>query len=200
MKSRNRDLKHPRNTLHLTTRKQWRQWLAKNHKTTKEIWLVYYRNETGKPSIPYEDLVEEALCFGWIDSIIKKLDNDCYARKFTPRTNMTKWSDLNKRRMSRMLKAGLVTKAGQATIEGISLAENKTAKTLKKQTTLEIPDFIRKAFKQDTTVWGNFNALAKSYQRDYILWISSAKREKTRTRRIEESIKLLKNNQKLGLK
>jgi uncharacterized protein YdeI (YjbR/CyaY-like superfamily) len=192
--------KRDRPTLYLTTRKQWRQWLTKNYKTSKEIWLVYYRKETGEPSIPYEDSVEEALCFGWIDSIIKKLDNDSYARKFTPRTNMTKWSNPNKKRMSKMLVAGLVTKAGLATIENIMLVANKSGAAPKKPSVIEMPDYIREAFKQNKTVWDNFNALAKSYQRDYILWISSAKKEMTRVRRIEESIKLLKQNQKLGLK
>jgi uncharacterized protein YdeI (YjbR/CyaY-like superfamily) len=189
-----------RPTLYLSTRKQWRQWLTKNHKTVKEIWLVYYRKETGKLSIPYEDSVEEALCFGWIDSIIKKLDNDSYARKFTPRTNITKWSNPNKKRMSKMLAAGLVVKAGLATIENIKLAADKSGEAPKKPSAIEIPDYIREAFKQNKTVWDNFNALAKSYQRDYILWISSAKKEETRVRRIAEAIKLLKQNQKLGLK
>jgi uncharacterized protein YdeI (YjbR/CyaY-like superfamily) len=189
-----------RPTLYLSTRKQWRRWLAKNHKTVKEIWLVYYRKETGKPSILYEDSVEEALCFGWIDSIIKKLDNDSYARKFTPRTNMAKWSNQNKKRISKMLAARLVTKAGLATIENIKLVADKSGAAPKKPSAMEIPVYIREAFKQDKTVWDNFNALAKSYQRDYILWISSAKKEETRVRRIGESIKLLKQNRKLGLK
>jgi uncharacterized protein YdeI (YjbR/CyaY-like superfamily) len=189
-----------RPTLYLSTRKQWRQWLTNNHKTVKEIWLVYYRKETGKPSIPYEDSVEEALCFGWIDSIIKKLDSDNYARKFTPRTNMTKWSNPNKKRMSKMLAAGLVTNAGLATIENIKLAADKSGAAPKKPSAIEIPDYIREAFKRNKTVWDNFSALAKSYQRDYILWISSAKKEETRVRRIEEAIKLLSQNQKLGLK
>jgi uncharacterized protein YdeI (YjbR/CyaY-like superfamily) len=189
-----------RPTLYLPTRKQWRQWLTKNHKTVKEIWLVYYRKETGKPSILYEDSVEEALCFGWIDSIIKKLDNDSYARKFTPRTNMTKWSNANKIRMSKMLAAGLVTKVGLATIENIKLAADKSGMAPKKPSSIKIPAYIREAFKHDKIVWNNFNALAKSYQRDYILWITMAKKEETRIRRIKESIMLLKQNQKLGLK
>jgi uncharacterized protein YdeI (YjbR/CyaY-like superfamily) len=189
-----------RRTLYLSTRKQWRQWLTKNHATEKEIWLVYYRQETGKPSIPYEDSVEEALCFGWIDSIIKKLDNECYARKFTPRTNMTKWSNTNKQRMAKMLEAGLVTKAGLATIENIKLIADKSGAAPKKPSAMEIPAYIREAFKQDKTVWDNFCGLAKSYQRDYILWITIAKKEETRDRRIEEAIKLLKQNRKLGLK
>ncbi len=188
-----------RPTLYLPTRKQWRQWLAKNHKSVKVIWLVYYRKETGKPSIPYEDSVEEALCFGWIDSIVKKLDNDRYARKFTPRTNMKNWSDPNKRRMAKMLKAGKVTKAGLATIERIDLTVSAPAPR-KKPSPLEIPDYIVKAFRQDRKVWDNFCAMSKSNQRYFVMWISSAKKEETRARRIAESIKYLKQNQKLGLK
>jgi uncharacterized protein YdeI (YjbR/CyaY-like superfamily) len=189
-----------RTTLYVPTRKQWRQWLSKNHKSVKEIWLVYYRKEIGKPSLPYEDSVEEALCFGWIDSIIKKLDNDSYARKFTPRTNMKNWSDTNKRRMARVLKAGLVTKAGLATIDGIDLTVNASPAPRKKPSPLEIPDYIVKAFKQDPKVWDNFVAMTKSNQRYFVMWISTAKKDETRARRIAESIKLLKQNKKLGLK
>lgn len=189
-----------RPTLYLTTRKQWRQWLAKYHKSVKEIWLVYYRKEISKPSLPYEDSVEEALCYGWIDSIVKKLDSDSYARKFTPRTNMKNWSATNKRRMAKMLKSGKVTKAGLATIEGIDLKTIASPAPRKKPSPLVVPDYIIKAFKHDKKVWDNFNAMTKSNQRCFVMWISTAKKDETRARRIAESIKLLRQNQKLGLK
>jgi len=85
-------------TLYVTTRDEWRSWLEKNHKSEKEIWLIYYKKHTGKPRIPYDDAVEEALCFGWIDSIIKRIDEKKYAQKFSPRKQNSVWSDLNKKR------------------------------------------------------------------------------------------------------
>lgn len=87
------------NQLYLPTRSEWRQWLSKNHAGVKVIWLVYYKKHTGKPSIPYDDAVEEALCFGWIDSTIKRIDDERYMQKFTPRNLKSEWSDLNIRRV-----------------------------------------------------------------------------------------------------
>ena len=89
--------------LYVEDRKAWRAWLERHHAAATEIWLVYYKKGTGRPSIPYEDSVEEALCFGWIDSLIRKLDEERYARKFTPRTDTTKWSVSNKRRVETRL-------------------------------------------------------------------------------------------------
>ena len=85
-------------TLYVTHWKEWREWLEKNYATKQEAWLIYYKKHTGKPIIPYDDAVEEAICFGWIDSIIKRIDDEKYARKFTPRTEDSRWSELNKKR------------------------------------------------------------------------------------------------------
>ncbi|MCK4233163.1 hypothetical protein KAX75_01940, partial [candidate division WOR-3 bacterium] len=104
-------------TLYVTNRKGWREWLEKNYATKKEVWLIYYKKHTGKPIILYEDTVEEALCFGWIDSIIRGIDDEKYARKFTPRTEDSGWSELNKKRAKKMIAAGKMTKAGLQKIE-----------------------------------------------------------------------------------
>jgi uncharacterized protein YdeI (YjbR/CyaY-like superfamily) len=92
--------------LYVTTRDKWRRWLAKHYATETGIWLIFYKKETSKPTIPYEDAVEEALCFGWVDSIIKKIDAEKYARKFTPRKDKSNWSELNKKRAKKMIKEG----------------------------------------------------------------------------------------------
>jgi len=103
--------------LYLTDRDQWRDWLSVNHAAEAGIWLVFYKKETSRLTIAYEAAVEEAICFGWIDSIIKKIDTARYARKFTPRTDKSKWSPLNKKRASKMIKERRMTEVGLAKIK-----------------------------------------------------------------------------------
>ena len=101
-------------TLHFKTRKEWRAWLAKHHASSPGIWCVFYKAHTGQKSIPYEDMVREALCFGWIDSLIKRLDDSRYVVKVTPRQPTSKWSNLNRKRWAELKAASLLTEAGLA--------------------------------------------------------------------------------------
>ena len=116
-------------TLYITNRGDWRKWLEKNHNKEKEIWLVYYKSHTGKPTIAYDDSVEEALCFGWIDSIVKRIDDERYAQKFAPRTNTSKWSESNKQRVRKLVKQGRMTQIGMTKIKESIL--NKKEETLR---------------------------------------------------------------------
>ena len=187
-------------TLHLTDRAKWRAWLKKHHTAENEVWLVYYKKHTGKPRIPYDDAVEEALCFGWIDSIVKRIDDETYAQKFTPRTNNSKWSDLNVRRAKKLIKDGRMTEAGLAKIDPEILRRKSKSKPRSKKDRLIVPAFIRQALMATWKAWENFNNLAPSYRRHYIGWISDAKREETRRRRLKEAVALLARGEKLGLK
>ncbi len=99
-------------TLYATNRKEWRDWLSKNYDKEKEIWLIYYKKITGKPTISYNDAVEEALCFGWIDSIEKGIDEEKFAGRFTPRKEKSNLSESNKKRIKRLIKEGRMTNAG----------------------------------------------------------------------------------------
>jgi len=101
-------------TLYVTNRADWRKWLKKNHKKEPEIWLIYFRKSTGKPRIEYSDAVEEALCYGWIDSIEKRIDEERLAQRFTPRRPNSNWSESNKERMKKLIKNGKMTPAGLA--------------------------------------------------------------------------------------
>src|SRR5437879_333820 len=101
-------------TLDLRTRRQWRTWLGKHHLSSPGVWLVFYKGHTAVNSIPYEDSIREALCFGWIDSLIKRLDEDRYARKFTPRKPASKWSGINRKHWMDLKAAGLLCAAGLA--------------------------------------------------------------------------------------
>ena len=185
--------------LHLSNRNEWRAWLEKNHVTKKEVWLTYYKKHTGKPSIPYEDSVEEALCFGWVDSIIKRIDDEKCARKFIRRRDRSRWSEFNKKRAERMISEGRMTEAGMARVDDAK----KSGEWFKSNVipkSLIVPAFIEEGFSKNKKANENFNKLAESYKRLYIRWISSAKQEETRLKRLEEAIDLLEQNKKLGLK
>ncbi len=103
-------------TLLVTTRHEWHGWLEQNHHEYKEIWLIYYKKTTGKTGISYEESVEEALCFGWIDGAIKGIDQETYAGRFTPRRPKSPWSDSNRERVGRLLREGRMTEAGLAVL------------------------------------------------------------------------------------
>jgi uncharacterized protein YdeI (YjbR/CyaY-like superfamily) len=186
--------------LYIPDRDHWREWLAKNHsKEEKGIWLIFYKKNTNQPTLEYEQAVEEALCFGWIDSIIKKIDDDKYARKFTPRQNDSIWSELNKKRAGKMIKQSRMTKAGLGKIR----AAKKTGLWLKDprpKVSFDMPEEFAAALAKNKKAKDNFNDLALTYRRHYIAWITTAKRAETKKRRIAESIDLLEQGKKLGLK
>jgi uncharacterized protein YdeI (YjbR/CyaY-like superfamily) len=180
-------------TLDVRTRAAWRQWLAKHHASSPGIWLVRHKQHAGVDSMPYEDLVCEALCFGWIDSLVKRLDDHRYAIKITPRKATSKWSDINRKRWKQLEADGLLAPPG--------LAAAPTAHGYAPRPTIpELPAYIAKAFKANLGAWQSFQALARTYRRDFVVWIHTAKRPETRERRIRESIELLSTGRKLGLK
>jgi uncharacterized protein YdeI (YjbR/CyaY-like superfamily) len=186
-------------TLYVKNRNAWRVWLKKNHNKEKDIWLIYYKRHTKKPSVPYDDSVEEALCFGWIDSIIKRVDDERYARKFTPRTNITKWSWSNKKRLTSMIKQGRMTKTGLEKVDSTVL-NKKDSEISKPRKKIIIPRYLKHALIGNNIAWNNFNNLTPSHKRQYLSWITAAKKDETRQRRIKEAISLLKENKKLGLR
>ncbi len=183
----------------MTNRDDWRRWLRDNYDTRKEVWLIYYKKKTGKPSISYDDSVEEALCFGWIDSIIKRIDEEKFARKFTPRQGRSRWSEANKKRAKKMMKLGKITEAGLSKIEEAKRS-GEWYKTSSPRKGLVIPTFMKEKLYANKKALENFKILAKSYQRQYVGWIMSAKRDKTRRRRLAEVISKLERNEKLGMK
>ena len=180
-------------TLRVTSRQQWRAWLSKHHTSSPGIWFVFYKAHTGVKSIPLEDMVREALCFGWIDSLVKRLDDDRYAVKVTPRKPTSKWSDINRKRWAELKSAGLLRPAG--------LAVAPTSHAYASRPVIpERPVYIAKALKANPRAWKFFQELAPTYRRNFVVWIHMAKRPETRARRIRESISLLAAGKKLGLK
>ncbi len=154
---------------------------------------MFYKDHTGVKSIPYEDSVREALCFGWIDSLIKRLDDDRYARKFTPRKPTSKWSAINRKRWVELKTAGLLTSAGLGAAPTDAVYAPRPAIP-------NLPAYITTALKRNRTAWTFFQKLAPSYRRHFVAWIHTAKRLATREKRIRASIALLAAGKKLGLK
>jgi uncharacterized protein YdeI (YjbR/CyaY-like superfamily) len=185
--------------LYFKNRKEWRDWLRRNHNKNNGVWLVFYKKHTGKASLEYDDAVEEALCYGWIDSIIKKIDDDKYVRKLTPRKTDSKWSEQNKKRVKKLQKQGLMTKAGALKVDE---ARNSGLwdKSANLQTSIEMPFELKTALEKNKKARKFFDTLAPSYKKQFIGWITFAKRQETRDRRVKESMTLLERGEKLGMK
>jgi uncharacterized protein YdeI (YjbR/CyaY-like superfamily) len=180
-------------TLEIRDRKPWRAWLERHHASSPGVWLVFHKRHTGLKSMAYEDAVREAICFGWVDSLIKRLDGDRYALKFTPRQPTSKWSAINRQRWRELEKEGLLTSAG--------LAMPPTDNTYGPRPEIpELPAYITKALKAEPKAWAFFRQLAPGHRRNFVVWIHMAKRPETREKRIRESIALLAAGKKLGLK
>ena len=181
-------------TLEVRTRQAWRTWLAEHHDSDTEIWLVFRKRRTGAGSLAYDDAVEEALCHGWIDSIIRRLDDARYARKFTPRKAGSKWSTSNRRRYADLKSRGLLA------APGLKRAPTSRSGDAPRVSDSELPPYIERALRENPRALKFFEQLAPSYRRAYIGWIDSARREQTKERRLREALSLLAAGKKLGLK
>jgi uncharacterized protein YdeI (YjbR/CyaY-like superfamily) len=186
-------------TLYVTDRDDWRAWLKRNHSSQKEVWLIYYKKHTGKPRIPYDDAVEEALCYGWIDSTIKRIDEEKYAQKFTPRSETSNWSELNKRRAKKMIREGRMTQAGLVKFKQAGKQKDREIKERPSSRRLVIPPDLKKALSANKKALQTFNDFAPSYRRLYVAWITDAKRKETREKRIKQTVKWSAKNRKPGM-
>jgi uncharacterized protein YdeI (YjbR/CyaY-like superfamily) len=179
-------------------KKEWREWLEHNHSKFKEIWLIHYKKVSNKKSITHNDSVEEALCFGWIDSTLKKIDEERYVLRYTPRKEKSVWSKINKETAEKMIKQGRMRQPG---FEAINSAKKHglwdTAYTNKVKE--KLPSDLKKALNSDKIAWNNFQNFANSYRNMYIGWIKNAKTVITRTKRINEVVKRSKENKKPGV-
>jgi len=178
----------------------WHNWLAAYYHSETEVWLVYHRAESGKPGLDYESSVEEALCFGWVDSIIKKLDEHSYARKFTPRKPDSKWSPTNIARVEKMIHAGRMTEYGVSLVESAKQSGAWDNPTSKPVFDLAMPPEFDAALAANPAARTNYENLRRSHREQYLLWIITAKKPETRARRIAESIRMLAEGKQLGLK
>jgi uncharacterized protein YdeI (YjbR/CyaY-like superfamily) len=184
-------------TVVLTTRKAWRAWLKKHHAAKKEIWFTYFKKGSGKPSVPYAEAVEEALCFGWIDTTVKTLDTERYVQRFTPRKKGSNWSGPNLERVRRLIANGLMTPAG-----AVHLPDAKQAKSFQEKhdwrTTAPTaaPKDLAAELKKNPRAAAFWKSLAPSYRRLYGRMIREAKKPETRASRVVQLMKRLEQGVK----
>jgi uncharacterized protein YdeI (YjbR/CyaY-like superfamily) len=168
-------------------RAEWRAWLARHYKSEKEIWLVYYKKHTGKVRISYNDAVEEALCFGWIDSTVRRIDADRYAQRFSPRNSKSPYSQSNRERFARLSAQGKVMKGVAGPAKNVTAAEFK------------IPTDIINALKADKETWKNFRKFSKAYVRIRLSYIEGARRRpKEFEKRLRNFVAMTKKNRLFG--
>ncbi|MDQ3412856.1 MAG: YdeI/OmpD-associated family protein [Chloroflexota bacterium] len=166
-----------------TSRRKWRDWLLANHDTSPGIWLVNYRPGSGQPRLRYDEAVEEALCFGWIDSQARTIDDERAKQLYTPRRRGSGWSRLNKQRIDRLLTAGLMHPAGVAKMETAQRDGSWTIYDAIED--LAMPDDLVAALAAHPTAGAGFLAFSASTRKQLLWWIASAKRPETRSNRIE---------------
>ena len=176
---------------------QWREWLAEHHDLESEVWLIFHKLHTGVASIDYKDALDEALCFGWVDSLVKRLDDQRYARKFTPRRADSRWSTTNRKRYAALKASGRLKPAG---INRPPTDRSYDPRPPRFKMPSKLPAYIQTALRKHPAALRHFEALASSHRRRYIGWIESAKHEETKARRLQEAIRLLNAGRPLGLK
>lgn len=173
-------------TCHSINRQVWREWLENNHQNSVGVWLIYYKVNSGKPSIKYSEAVQEALCFGWIDSKVKSLDSDRYMQIFTPRKPKSVWSKLNKQYIAELIEQGLMSEAGLAKITAAK--KDGSWNSLDGIEALVIPDDLQQALAANEAANKYFAVFSNSTKKNILFWIESAKRPETRYKRIEQTI------------
>lgn len=184
---------------YMKTAGQWRAWLQEHHETKQELWLVFYKKSTGRVSLTYEDAIQEALCFGWIDGILKRIDGAKHMIRFSPRRKSSIWSATNKKRVAKLIAEGRMTDAGLAKVR--QAQENgQWDNAAVQRSTPEVPAELKKALARNRTAKRHFESLATSYRRQFIWWIAGAKRDDTRRKRVDEAVRLLAEHKKLGMK
>jgi len=184
-------------TLEVRTLDQWRDWLDEHQDSESEVWLVFYKKHTEVRSIDYKDALDEALCVGWVDSLVKRLDDRRYALKFTPRRPDSRWSDANRKRYAELEASGKLKPAG---IKRPPTDRGYDPRPPRLPLPSTLPLYIRDGLKKHSDARRHFEALSAAQRRRYVAWIESARREDTKRRRLSEAIRLLADGKPLGLK
>jgi len=170
------------------SRQAWREWLEANHESKQAVWLIYYKKKSNLPTVLYSDAVDEALCFGWIDSKAKPIDEEKYMQFFTKRKPKSIWSKINKEKIERLTKEGLMTQAGFEIIE--IAKQNGSWTILDESEALIVPEDLDKRFQKSPNAKDYFSSLSRSDKRNILQWLVLAKRQETREKRITEIIEL----------
>lgn len=180
------------------SRSAWRSWLDRHHDSCDAAVVVFYKRHARKSTLTYDDAVEEAICFGWIDGIKRSIDDDRYSHRFTPRKPNSKWSATNRKRAERMILSGRMMAAGS---EAIRQAKRTGAWQPEAESIdLTVPSELANRLEKNSRAAEFFESLAPSYRNHFIAWINVAKRAETRQRRIDEAVELLARGEKLGMR
>lgn len=174
---------------------RFREWLEENHKTSSEIWLGFYKKNSGRKSITYYEALNQALCFGWIDGIRKSIDSETYTNRFTPRKKSSNWSNVNIEKVNKLKELGMMHQAGIEAFEKRDHSKSNTYSFENELKTFE-PDHIT-IFKKDEIAWDFFEKQAPSYKKTCIHWINSAKISETRSNRLNKLIEASFEKRKL---
>jgi uncharacterized protein YdeI (YjbR/CyaY-like superfamily) len=176
------------------SRQEWREWLLKNHDSKQAVWLIYYKKKTNIPTVSYTEAVDEALCFGWIDSKAKPIDQEKFMQFFSKRKTNSVWSKVNKEKIERLTKEGLMTKAGMERVE--TAKQNGYWTILDEAEALIIPNDLELEFQKSHNAKEYFLSLSRSDKRNILQWLVLAKRQETREKRITEIVELAEQNLK----
>ncbi len=175
-------------TLLVKNRREWRSWLQRNASSSREIFLIYHKKSSGRPRIAYEDAVEEALCFGWIDGKVNKLDDQRYIQRFSPRRPASRWSALNIKRAKKLIAEGKMTAVGLAVF-------NPARKTAPQPT--QLPRNLEQEFRKHAAAWENFQRFPPFYRRMTVAWVASAKKAETRLKRLNQLVEYSAENRRI---
>jgi len=184
--------------VYCATRQEWRDWLERNYDESKEIWLIYYKKSSDMPRVPYDDAVEEAICFGWIDTTVRTIDEARYVQRYTPRNSRSEWSEANVARAKKMISAGLMTEVGMEKFRNRRMT--RRLHEVDGSGELIVPVDLAEALEENGPAQANFTRLARSHRKQYVRWINDAKRQETRERRIREAVAMLAEDKKLGMR
>ena len=182
--------------LYFKDREGWRSWLEINHDKKNVAWLIHYKKSSNKVGITHEEAVEEALCFGWIDGQLRRIDDEKYSLRYTPRKARSVWSKINKEKAERMIKSGKMTQAGLTKIEEAKKSgywENAYTNKVKET----MPPDLKKALTQNKKAWLYFQKFANTYRNMYIGWVNDAKTQETRVKRINKIVEQSLKNKRL---
>jgi uncharacterized protein YdeI (YjbR/CyaY-like superfamily) len=194
MKNESRSLKGPR-TL---TRDEWRSWLEKNHSKANEAWLIFYKKHAGEGKMSYLEALDDALCYGWIDGRLKRIDDDKHMIRFSPRGKASVWSDPNILRVRKLIAERKMTAAGLTKMDSKTLSR-ATLRNFKRTPRFRISSEMKRQLMIDEKAWRNYCNLASSAKEQYAYWLSSAKKTETKEKRLKKAIALLKKCKKLGM-
>lgn len=186
------------NALYFPNRREWRRWLAQNHDKETEAWVLRYKKNSGKPSVSYEEALEEALCFGWIDGRMRGVDSEKSAVRFSPRKAKSRWSKVNKDKAEKLIEQGKMVPAGLAKIEEAKKGSNWD-NAYSTRMIEGIPPDLEEALSANQEAWKNFQRFATGYRNTYIYWVNDAKTSETRKRRIAEVVARSAINKKPGI-